>query len=107
MANEDPERLELVRRMQCCAPGCRATPCEAHHPRVGVVGVAQKGHDDTAIPLCTRCHRDLHALQGVFKTWDKHTLRDWQQDRIADTRENVEMLRSFAVAAGEDEEIPF
>lgn len=107
MANEDPERLELVRRMRCCAPGCSHMPCEAHHPRNGV-GLSLRGHDSTAIPLCTQHHRDLHALSGPFKAWDGRTLRDWQQDMVEDTQDRVSILRARVEPLEIDEEdIPF
>lgn len=37
--------------------------------------------------LCTLHHRELHTLSGVFKAWDGHSLKEWQLDRIAETRE--------------------
>lgn len=110
MAGEDPAYLELVRRSYCCAPGrrCHTMPCEAHHPRMGVVGAAQKGHDRTAIPLCTLHHRELHALTGAFKDWDGRSLRDWQQDRIVETQERCErLLAAYAAESFDDPELPF
>ena len=108
MAGEDKGYLELVRRMYCCVEGCRATPCEAHHPRVGVVGLAQRGHDRTAIPLCTRHHGELHSLSGNFKSWDGVSLREWQQDRIHDTRGLLVRVEDVLPAGlGEDVELEF
>lgn len=106
MAGEDREYLELVRSLRCCAPACSKTPCEAHHPRVGVVGMGKRGNDNTAIPLCTEHHRDLHGLSGPFKAWDGRSLREWQQDRIADTAEACFALRP-RFGDIDDAEMPF
>lgn len=109
MAGDDPDYLERVRRMVCCAPGCLTTPCEAHHPRVGVVGAALRGRDNTAIPLCTEHHRALHDLRGTFEAWDGESLRAWQQDRIEETRETVRILRLMnpPLDEADEQELPF
>lgn len=110
MANEDPAYLSVVRRQYCCAPGpvCHTMPCEPHHPRLGVVGAALKGHDRTAIPLCPLHHRELHSLSGVFKSWDGVSLRVWQQDRIAETQARcIPLLEPLITPAPDDIDIPF
>ncbi len=61
----DPEHLERVRGLLCWL--CQRTPCEAHHirecfPRTMGVRVG----DDRVIPLCSGCHRDVHAKSRRF-----------------------------------------
>lgn len=109
MADEDHAYLEIVRRQYCCAPGpvCHTMPCEPHHPRLGVVGAALKGHDRTAIPLCPLHHRELHSLSGVFKGWDWVSLRVWQQDRIAGTQARCIPLLEPLITPAPEEELPF
>lgn len=54
-------RLDEVRDQPCIICG-DPTTVEAHHPRVGVVGMARKADDDKAVPLCGRHHRELHRM---------------------------------------------
>lgn len=107
MAKEDPEYLGLVRRLRCCAFTCTTVGCEAHHPRSGV-GMSMRGHDHTAIPLCTQHHRELHSLSGFFKAWDGETLKEWQSAMVEVTQGKLMPIRNRTpVEPGDDEDIPF
>jgi hypothetical protein len=57
----DKKHLERVRQLECC--NCHAPPPNhAHHiigTKRGGVGLKSSG-DDECIPLCWRCHRELH-----------------------------------------------
>jgi hypothetical protein len=86
MANESPLYLKRVRQLPCANCG-RPAPNEAHH-RTGA-GMARRAHDHDAMPLCRRCHHDLHALAGSFKTFDRAMLRSWQDDKAHATRERL------------------
>lgn len=58
-----PRYLEWVRSRPCSH--CRTpAPSEAHHI-IGIAGgqVGSKAGDQLAVPLCTRCHRNLHNGQ--------------------------------------------
>lgn len=53
----------------CRRLGYGPTPPEIHHLREGQ-GMAQRGSDWTAIPLCPECHRGPHGIhgdRGLFK----------------------------------------
>lgn len=57
------------------------TPVQVHHMTGAGMGV--KAHDRETMPLCWRCHadlhgRDLHGRAGRFGFMTKHDLRDWQ-----------------------------
>lgn len=61
-----PKHIARVKQLPCVA--CQTMPCEAHHIRQGgISGGSQKASDWFTIPLCPRCHRELHA--GI-KTWE-------------------------------------
>jgi hypothetical protein len=53
--------MRLVRALPCCA--CNApAPSDPHHPHgVGYKGSGTKAPDIWVIPLCRRCHDELHA----------------------------------------------
>lgn len=51
-----------------------------------------KADDRDTLPLCLRCHHDLHALSGSFKGWSKQQLRDWQVAQVEGTLELLGML---------------
>jgi hypothetical protein len=57
----DEAYLARVRREPCCICG-DDTSVEAHHPRIGVVGMGRKADDAKAVPLCGRHHRELHTM---------------------------------------------
>lgn len=84
-ATDDPKRLAWMRPLPCCGPGCRFLgPCDPHH-RTGA-GMALKAADDEAMPLCRRCHDELHDGRGVFGLMTRDALRDWQQEQVAHYR---------------------
>lgn len=49
--------------------------------------MALRAHDHEAMPLCVRCHRDLHDLRGIFEGWKRDKLRLWQAARIRELRQ--------------------
>jgi hypothetical protein len=61
--------------------------------------MGMRGHDHRAIPLCRKCHMDLHALKGPFRGWQKQQVRDWVDARIVDSRAKYE--RSGEAVASE------
>jgi hypothetical protein len=90
-AGSDPAYLAWV-RTQYCAVGIstwRAYVCEgtihAHHAGRRP-GVAMKAPDDTAIPLCSKHHRQWHDGTGVFAPFTKLQRFAWSQRAIADTQ---------------------
>ena len=90
-ATDDPVYLARVRLLPCAAvflPGhvCRG-PRIAHH--AGRHGMGQRPADDTAICLCDAAHSDLHdrvGLSGTFATFNKSSLRAWEDLQIQVTR---------------------
>lgn len=79
--------LRHVRGGSCLR--CRSPYPSAHHlQRVGEKGMALKSGDEWAVPLCHRCHTDLHqggnsedlwwALLGIdAKEWAVKSYREW------------------------------
>jgi hypothetical protein len=57
----DEQCLAVIRRQPCLICG-NDVSVEAHHPRIGVVGMARKADDHAAVPLCGRHHRELHTM---------------------------------------------
>ena len=59
------KHLAFVRGQRCAV--CENPAAEAHHAfrRAGGGGVGLKGCDLLAVPLCLRCHRDLHKTGSV------------------------------------------
>lgn len=51
-----PERVAWIRAMSCLV--CRDTPSENAHVTSG--GMGRKADADTIVPLCARCHGELH-----------------------------------------------
>ena len=75
-----------VKTICCCAPPhrCRGT-VQAHHAGKRP-GMRMKAPDDTCIPLCPQAHRDLHSHAGPFREMTGEELRQWQDQRIEETR---------------------
>jgi hypothetical protein len=90
MANEDPTYLAWLRHQRCCAPGPAHPGGDPHHAthleNGGGVGMGMRGHDHRAIPLCRRCHTDLHAMAGAFRAWNRDFLRAWTELKIDECR---------------------
>lgn len=83
MAGEDPKYTSWVRTLKCCACGAHP-PTHAHH--MTGAGMGKRAHDDTCIPLCVRCHSDLHGFRGRFANMSREERRLWQEKHVADTR---------------------
>ena len=63
LAEKQPEYLSYLRNQNCLRCGVMAE-C-AHHIRQGnYSGMGKKSPDWLAIPLCNRCHHDLHNTIG-------------------------------------------
>lgn len=84
----EPAYLKYVRQTPCLA--CESPYPSAHHiQRVGEKGMGLKSSDKWAVPLCHRCHMDLHqggvdemmwwALKGVDAIkWAERSYKDWK-----------------------------
>jgi len=100
MANDDRTYLFWVSMLMCCSPGAprlcsgEVVPHHATHLR----GLGYRSDDNCAIALCQSCHRNFHSASGPFRGWTMEKRREWQADRIAQTRADVNrMLASFDV----------
>lgn len=82
MANEDQSYTDWLRQRPCCS--CGGSGVQVHH-RTGA-GMGLRAHDHDAMPLCFRCHSDLHCLGGRFSTFSREDLRQWQDEQIAALR---------------------
>lgn len=81
----DTAYLAWIRTLPCSAPHpvrfpgfCGATPVDPHHTKSRGAG----GSDRECLPFCRACHRDVEALAGVFKRWDRKQLRDWYAEGV-------------------------
>lgn len=99
MANELPEHLKWIRSLPCCRCA-KSAPSEPHH-RIGGKGVGQRNHDNTAIPLCTECHRDFHALTGTFKGFTRAQLADFHDSKLMDLAGLPGLAKVLTAAAKE------
>ncbi len=94
MAGEDPDYLERVARLPCCAAGM--SPCvgevQAHHPiygrvaRAPVKGGDRRAHDHDAIPLCLGHHDAFHGSRQPFKVLVKHEKAAWEGEQTYRTQ---------------------
>jgi len=84
MANEDLTYILWLSRLPCSMCGSISGP--PHHPRHNV-GLALRAHDHRAVPICYRCHEDLHRLSGRFRGWTRDRLRAWLDDLAVTLRE--------------------
>lgn len=78
--------LDFVRGLPCAmaALGRCYGRTEADH--VGPRPLGRKADDDSAVPLCSRCHASRHALSGVFSGWTREALTAWCEYQINKTR---------------------
>lgn len=83
---KDTRYLNRVRGLPCCMCGA-FPPVEAHHRTGGGMGL--KANDRATMPLCTRCHKQFHDLNGRFSGWTKEQLREWQVAKIFKTMEEL------------------
>jgi len=79
MAGEDETYLIWIRVQRCCFCDAGA-PSDPHHKTGG--GMGTKSHDNTAIPLCRRCHQAFHDHVKMFRWWDKEQKRNWHEAMI-------------------------
>lgn len=66
--------IEYVREHECLV--CGAERVDAHHITTG--GMATKGHDFYAIPLCREHHQETHQ-NGLPHLWREHRINPWQE----------------------------
>jgi hypothetical protein len=89
VAGEDPDYLDRVRQLPCCARDL-GHPCygpiAAHHAGRRP-GKNLKPHDHTAIPLCWEHHTGagIHALHGPFKGWVRAEKYEFEDRKIEET----------------------
>ena len=115
MADEDPQYLEWIRKQPCICCESPAPSHPHHHTRglqtecagCGVVhtltkdgkqggrGKGTRAHDHDAMPMCFKCHRNLHDLAGRFRGFTKERLREWQDGRVADLQDSYFSLDMF------------
>ena len=57
----DSQYLAWIRTLGCAACG-ELRDIHAHHTKTGGMGI--KASDYTAIPLCPRCHNEVHQHTG-------------------------------------------
>lgn len=81
-ADADPQRLAFIRSCDCCACG-KAGPSHAHHRTLSGRGKGQKSPDSETLPLCAKCHDDLHTARGKFRFLNREQLRSWQVSQVA------------------------
>jgi hypothetical protein len=77
----DEEHLRWVRRQPCSMCG-KGAPSHAHHPTGA--GMALKGPDKLAVPLCHTCHRQYHDGRGRFADWGRIQKREWMAKMAAE-----------------------
>lgn len=79
----DEAYLKRVRRLPCAV--CPRIALVAHHSTVGR-GMGQKASDYDTMPLCHEHHDDFHRATGLFAGWDRQRRREWQIERVTETR---------------------
>lgn len=88
---EDPDRLDEVRQLPCCACG-GDWGSEAHHIKgTKQGGMGCKVGDDLTIPLCHVCHMELHLMGHL--TWE--SIHGKQTDHLEHTNELIEQRRAL------------
>lgn len=80
MAGDDLKYASWIRRQPCAMCG-RPGPCQVHHRTGSGMGLRAKDRD--SMPLCAKCHGELHSLSGRFKDFDRERLREWQKAQVA------------------------
>lgn len=81
---ESADYLRFIRRQGCLIDGASA---QAHHLEAG--GIGTKGSDFRTVPLCVRCHHELHKL-GKERFEDNR--------RVDLFRESFRLLEVFTAA---------
>ena len=80
----DPEHLEFVRQLPCCAPSvteCQSPPPQHAHHSTGA-GMGVKSSDRDTIPLCWMHHRAFHDGSGPFEGWSREERERWQEEQV-------------------------
>lgn len=78
----DFDRLVFIRQLPCAA--CNAPPpSHAHHFIGKLKGMALKAPDSETLPLCMRCHKNLHEKLDMFRVMDRPALKAWQAAKIS------------------------
>lgn len=104
MAGEDPQYVQWIREQPCCA--CESPfGVQAHHHTGGTTapvfpkdgeplasnerprGKSERAHDTWCIPLCIKCHANLHGFHGLFSPFDQKQRRAWQDEWVRHFRE--------------------
>ena len=87
----DRDYLVRVASLSCAAIGLVDHFCSgdviAHH--AGTHGMGQKCSDLDTVPLCDGAHGDLHdrvGVSGTFASFNRHSLRAWENEQIARTQ---------------------
>lgn len=85
MANEDPGYTRWLRLRSCAAAalGDRCRGSVVPHHRRGHVGMGQRDHDHTAIPLCAHHHDAWHGVHAPFRAMTTDGRRSWTEAAIA------------------------
>jgi hypothetical protein len=105
----DPDFLARVHGLSCFAAAtveghrCEG-PIEADH--AGHRPLGRKCHDDEAIPLCRRAHRERTDFSGAFKSWKKARMRAWLDYAIQSTRLSVTIARGRDLASSGEAKPP-
>ncbi len=80
MADEDPQYTRWLRKQSCCSCSKPAPSVVHHHTQRRAKG--RRAHDHDGMPLCHRCHFELHGLCGLFKAWKRADLRAFQDAMV-------------------------
>lgn len=99
MADEDRVYTDWLRKQACCNCGTDQDVQVHHHTNGSTAplfpiedeplgsleaprGRGQRAHDHWGMPLCLRCHHDLHALAGSFRKMTGRQRREWQDGQV-------------------------
>lgn len=114
MAGEDPDYLERVASLTCCAAGlspCNG-PIQAHHAVYGRVSRApakggdRRAHDHDAIPLCMAHHDAFHGSRHPFKILVKAEKAGWEGEMVLRTQRMLRPMRDHFRRTGPLPEAP-
>ncbi|MAG24674.1 hypothetical protein CMI47_03755 [Candidatus Pacearchaeota archaeon] len=62
-----PAHLRFVRTRHCIVPGCKETPVQACHVRIGTDGsLSRKPHDGFTVSMCETHHEEQHHGERSF-----------------------------------------
>ena len=67
--------LQWIREQDCMM--CGTTPCDPHHikGRGNFSGVGMKAPDLLVMPLCRRCHGDMHSNPSLWEDQWEYIVR--------------------------------